>query len=175
MIKHVIGNCVSMSDLEINRDGKNIFIPHICNSTGGWGSGFVVAISNVWSEPESSYRQWFKDKVWGNTPFMLGEVQFIKVEPHIMICNMIGQHATGNNRFKVGDKTYTLPPIRYSSLISCMLYVAQEAHLHNANIHCPKFGSGLAGGNWSIIEGYIQKIWVDFAGLKVFVYTPKNS
>lgn len=38
-------------------DGIRI-IAHICNDCGGWGSGFVVAISRRWSEPESQYRKW---------------------------------------------------------------------------------------------------------------------
>lgn len=28
-------------------------IVHICNDIGGWGRGFVVAISNRWSTPSS--------------------------------------------------------------------------------------------------------------------------
>ena len=27
-------------------------IVHVCNDIGGWGRGFVVAISNHWPEPE---------------------------------------------------------------------------------------------------------------------------
>ncbi|PSL41287.1 hypothetical protein CLV51_1211 [Chitinophaga niastensis] len=30
----------------------NKIIAHICNDIGGWGKGFVTAISKRWSEPE---------------------------------------------------------------------------------------------------------------------------
>lgn len=36
-------------------EGKKI-IAHICNDIGGWGKGFVKAISNRWSDPENEYR-----------------------------------------------------------------------------------------------------------------------
>lgn len=38
----------------------NKIIAHICNDVGGWGKGFVVAVSKRWKEPELSYREWYK-------------------------------------------------------------------------------------------------------------------
>ena len=29
----------------------------------------------------------------------------------------------------------------------------------NIEIHCPKFGSGLAGGNWNFISDLIDDVW----------------
>ncbi len=37
-------------------------IAHICNDLGGWGKGFVLAISKRWKEPESSYRKWHRER-----------------------------------------------------------------------------------------------------------------
>jgi hypothetical protein len=34
-------------------------------------------------------------------------------------------------------------------------------------IHAPKFGSGLAGGNWNFIENLIEDIWID---IPVYIY-----
>ncbi|XXU05921.1 hypothetical protein WMF40_38440 [Sorangium sp. So ce854] len=31
-------------------------ICHVCNDIGGWGRGFVVALSKKWPEPEARYR-----------------------------------------------------------------------------------------------------------------------
>ncbi|MBM7418211.1 MULTISPECIES: hypothetical protein [Chryseobacterium] len=31
----------------------NKIITHICNDIGGWGKGFVLAISNRWKNPEN--------------------------------------------------------------------------------------------------------------------------
>lgn len=68
----------------------NKIIAHICNDVGGWGKGFVLAISRKWKEPEKAYRKWYKDK----NDFKLGEVQLIPVTDYISICNMIGQKGT---------------------------------------------------------------------------------
>ena len=65
----------------------NIIIPHICNDIGGWGAGFVLAISKRWKLPEQKYYEWYKS----NNNFRLGEVQFVKVEDNIIIANMIAQ------------------------------------------------------------------------------------
>lgn len=40
----------------------NRIIVHICNDIGGWGKGFVMAISKRWPEPEKMYREWYKSK-----------------------------------------------------------------------------------------------------------------
>ena len=41
---------------------------------------------------------------------------------------------------------------------------------HNVQIHAPKFGSGLAGGNWNFISCLIEDIW---DGIPVFIYDLK--
>ena len=61
----------------------NKIIVHVCNDIGGWGKGFVMAISKRWKEPEKKYREWFKAKI----DFSLGEVQFVKVEDDLWIAN----------------------------------------------------------------------------------------
>lgn len=63
-------------------------ITHICNDIGGWGKGFVLALSKKWKIPEEAYRQWHRSQ----EDFQLGMVQFVKVEKDIYIANMIGQH-----------------------------------------------------------------------------------
>lgn len=63
-------------------------ITHICNDIGGWGKGFVLALSKKWKIPEEAYRQWHRSQ----EDFQLGMVQFVKVEEDIYIANMIGQH-----------------------------------------------------------------------------------
>ena len=34
-------------------------ICHVCNDIGGWGKGFVLALSRRWEQPESEYRAWY--------------------------------------------------------------------------------------------------------------------
>jgi O-acetyl-ADP-ribose deacetylase (regulator of RNase III) len=40
----------------------NKIIVHICNDIGGWGKGFVMAVSKRWPEPEKQYREWYRSK-----------------------------------------------------------------------------------------------------------------
>ena len=57
-------------------DGPKIIV-HVCNDIGGWGRGFVVALSKRWPEPEGRYRAWHRGEE--KAPFALGEVQFVQV------------------------------------------------------------------------------------------------
>src|SRR6516162_7686214 len=88
----------------------NKIIAHICNDLGGWGKGFVLAVSRRWSEPETAYREWHRKRA-GND-FSLGAVQFVRVEAYIWVANMIAQRGikTGSNG----------PPIRYEAVDKCL-------------------------------------------------------
>jgi O-acetyl-ADP-ribose deacetylase (regulator of RNase III) len=142
-------------------------ITHICNDVGGWGKGFVLAISNKWKNPEAEYRNWFNSKELNPTDtvqferlewydrysnekeFKLGNVQFIKADNDTWIANMIAQ--TGIKPNKDGE-----PPIRYTFVRECLARVKEFAKRHNASIHMPRIGCGLAGGEWSEIEPIIK-------------------
>ncbi len=39
-------------------DGCKVIV-HICNDRGGWGKGFVLALSKRWKQPEAAYRNWY--------------------------------------------------------------------------------------------------------------------
>lgn len=64
-------------------------IAHICNDIGGWGKGFVLAVSKRWEEPEKEYRNWHRFRSKNN--FALGEIQLVQVEKYIFVANIIGQ------------------------------------------------------------------------------------
>ena len=121
----------------------NKIICHISNDIGGWGAGFVLALSRRWDEPEKQYRAMSKDKL------KLGNVQFVKVEPDITVANMIGQHLCWAEN--------GIPPIRYEAVRECLKKVNEYATTINATIHAPKFGSDLAGGDWNVIEKIIEE------------------
>lgn len=120
-------------------------IAHICNDRGGWGKGFVIAISRRWPEPESAYRQWFKEKA--KNDFDLGSVQFVSVEKYIWVANMVAQHG-----MRSGART---PPIRYEAVAKCLEEVCEKAKELGATVHMPRIGCGLAGGKWEKIEPLI--------------------
>lgn len=54
----------------------NRIIAHICNNLGGWGKGFVLAISERWPQPEAEYRRWHRSRA--DNDFALGAVQFVQ-------------------------------------------------------------------------------------------------
>lgn len=123
-------------------------IAHISNDIGGWGKGFVLAISKRWIEPEKAYREWHRDR--NKNDFELGNIQIIQVEPYIYVANMIGQRGT-----KVGRSTGV--PVRYDAIELCLEKLAVEAKALGASVHMPRIGCGLAGGKWEQIEPLIEK------------------
>ena len=136
----------------------NQIIAHICNDIGGWGKGFVLALSKRWKEPENDYRNWYKS----GTHFNLGEIQMVQVQEDLWVCNMIGQHKTVTN-------SKGIAPIRYEAVESCLKKLADAALQLNASIHMPRIGCGLAGGKWEEIEPII-KISLLENGIEVYVY-----
>jgi len=133
-------------DATAPQESGNKIIVHVCNDMGGWGKGFVVAISNRWTEPEKQYREWFKSQ----DNFELGEVQFVQVESDLWIANVIGQH-------KINKDENGNPPIRYEAIEQGLQKVADFADEIKASIHMPRIGCGLAGGKWNKIEPIIER------------------
>jgi O-acetyl-ADP-ribose deacetylase (regulator of RNase III) len=127
-------------------DGNKI-IAHICNDIGGWGRGFVVAVSRRWPEPEREYRGWYRERADGE--FALGAARLVQVEPDVWVANMIGQH--GLRSGAAG------PPIRYEAVEQCLTTLAGHAERMEASVHMPRIGCGLAGGSWEEIEPIILR------------------
>jgi len=130
-------------------------IVHVCNAAGGWGRGFVVALSNRWPEPEAAYRKWFAErnkmsKYLSSEIFKQGNIQPVRVTDNIMVVNMIAQT---HWRWTNGQ-----PPIRYDSLAECLMKVNLIALKTNASIHMPDMiGCGLAGGNREKVISIIER------------------
>jgi O-acetyl-ADP-ribose deacetylase (regulator of RNase III) len=132
---------------------------HVCNDAGGWGKGFVLAVSARWEEPQAEYRRWYAAGKAGG--FALGAVQFVRVEPYVWVANMVGQRGT-----RTGSSG---PPVRYDSLAACLAQVAVKARELGASVHMPRIGCGLAGGDWSRVEPLIEE-HLAAAGVPVTVY-----
>lgn len=143
-------------------------IVHICNTLGGWGKGFVLAISKRWKEPEAAYRAWHHARIHkdasGDGRFLLGQVQAIQVKPDTWVINMIAQEG-----MRTGSKG---PPIRYEALEACLVKVAAIAEEKGASIHAPRIGCGLAGGKWEMVEPIINRTLPDRA-VYIYDWNPK--
>ncbi|MEU2022373.1 macro domain-containing protein [Streptomyces sp. NPDC016469] len=140
--------------------GKGVkVVVHVCNDLGGWGKGFVLALSRRWPEPEAAYRSWHRERA-GND-FGLGAVQFVQVTPFVWVANLVGQRG-----MRRGSKGV---PVRYEAIDRGLVAVADRALELGASVHMPRIGCGLAGGTWSRIEPLITTRLTD-RGLSVTVY-----
>ena len=141
---------------------KTIVIPHVCNNINVFGGGFTKYINDNYPiVAENFYMLGNKAK--------LGHTQFIEVanknNNKLVFCNMIAQNdvvSQANPR-----------PLNYYALSVCMFNIKLHIqHIIKSNdssveIHAPKFGSGLAGGNWLFISDLIKDIWNN---IPVFIY-----
>jgi hypothetical protein len=157
-------------------DGTKVIL-HCCNSIGAWGSGFVLALSKKWPEPEKKYREWFQRDT--NKP-KLGDILLVGVKNDIFVCNLIGQEGVGFD--KDGN-----PPVRYDAVNSGLKKLAKAIHTtEDDNIENTKSTMGgiklpisvhipylmccdRAGGDWRIIEAIINSTLVD-SNIPVTVY-----
>lgn len=128
-------------------DGNKI-IAHVCNDIGGWGKGFVVAVSRRWPKPEQEYRSWYRERA--TSGFALGQVRLVQVDPEIWVANMIGQHGIRTGR----DGR---PPIRYPAVEQCLRTLSEHAMELHASVHMPRIGCGLAGGTWAEVEPILER------------------
>jgi len=175
--KYVVGNL-----FELMPTTEPVVVPHICNDLGGWGSGFVVPLGKKYPDAEKAYREWhrvrFDPCLSLSLPnmFRLGNIQVIPCMPKetesrealLWVANMIAQHGTVTRPMTDDGR----PPVRYGAVASCLRKVAQFIEETDLlfEIHAPKFGAGLAGGNWDFIEELIREEWLD-KGIPVTIYS----
>lgn len=134
-------------------------IVHVVNDQGGWGKGFVVALSARYPAAEEAYRRWSRRPAADDPPFALGQVQFVPVPPHLWIANLLAQHG-----YRRPDNPV---PLDYAALDQGLEAVAVFAGREGMSIHLPKIGAGLAGGDWDRIAALIDR---RLAGHDVTVY-----
>jgi hypothetical protein len=144
--------------------GHKILIPHVVNNIGKWGAGFSGPLGEAFPQAKQSYLAFFD----GGRPrcdFGLGDSQVVYAEEDVCVANMVAQDGVGTDSRK----------IRYDLLVRCMNEVTrnllQSVDFRDSDwaIHAPKFGCGLAGGNWDFIEELIRDCWIR-RGIEVTVY-----
>ncbi|ARZ72230.1 Appr-1-p processing protein [Streptomyces albireticuli] len=128
--------------------GRKI-IAHVCNDVGGWGAGFVLALSQRWPEPEASYRRWYRERA--TSGFALGQVRLVEVEDDLWVANIVGQHGI---RTRAGGGT---APVRYEAIGTALDALGARAAVLGASVHMPRIGCGLAGGHWDSVEPLVTR------------------
>ncbi|MEQ8143277.1 macro domain-containing protein [Streptomyces sp. OP7] len=131
-------------------------IAHVCNDIGGWGKGFVLALSRRWPEPEAAYRAWHRDRAAND--FGLGTVQLVQAERYVWVA--------GQRGVRTGSKGV---PVRYEAIDTALDRLAVHARTLGASVHMPRIGCGLAGGKWPHVEPLIEQRLV-MRGIPVTVY-----
>ncbi len=92
---------------------------HVCNDSGGWGKGFVLAMSCRWPEPEAADRRWARSGEY----FGLGMVQLVKVEDRLPVDNMVAQHGYVSRANPVA--------IRYGALAQCLAKAGFDVRVYD--------------------------------------------
>jgi O-acetyl-ADP-ribose deacetylase (regulator of RNase III) len=133
-------------DATLPQAGGPVIIAHVCNDEGRWGSGFVLAVSARWPQPEQQYRAWHSS----GENFLLGRTQFVLAGEQVTVANMIAQHGT-RPPGAAGPA-----PIRYRALGECLRAVGTEAERQGASVHMPRIGCGLAGGRWELVAPIVD-------------------
>lgn len=150
-------------DATLPRGDGNRIIAHVCNDQGGWGAGFVLALSARDTTPEEMYRDWAAGR-YDVIPFALGKVQITPFTrtTGLYVANMIAQRGYS----KPGK-----PALSYTFLTTCFIKLQKIAIAMRpqATIHMPRIGCGLAGGDWNIVSLLIEHFLVD-RGVPVTVY-----
>lgn len=153
MIHYVVGNaCEPCVHYDHNNQAA---ILHIVNNKGGWGAGFVLALSKKWPITEQTYRK---------SDHILGRSSAVLVERGLWVVNMCAQegYASAENP----------TPLRYCALATC-LETVRETFKQTAStdpkttLHCPRIGCGLAGGKWEIVEVLLLEYLENF---DIYVY-----
>lgn len=135
-------------------------IAHVCNDVGGWGKGFVTALSRRWPEPERAYRAWYRGRA--SNDFELGAVQLVAVDDGLWVANVVGQHG-------ITASPEGTPPVRYDAITAGLESLSELAGVKSASVHMPRIGCGLAGGKWTMIEPIIKRTLVA-GGIDTTVY-----
>ena len=140
-------------------EGRNIIV-HGCNDVGGWGAGFVLAVDKISPLPRIRYRAWARNKTTycltrkEDIPFILGQVQFVPVQPKLAVCNLISQRGYGG-KDKDGE---WVPAARYDAIEIGLIYI--KHHILNlipeANLHFTMIVAGLGGLDFARVYNSID-------------------
>jgi hypothetical protein len=159
----------ALSRCKAGFNGSSVIVPHVCNNVNAFGAGFAGAVASNYPIVKENYHMLGMNFLRKNP----GHTQFVNVytDPqykyNFVFANMIAQNGLINENNK--------RPLNYAYLVKSMLNIKQHILTNytdnKVEIHCPKFGCGLAGGNWNFISDLIQDIWGDFT---VVVYEYKK-
>lgn len=148
-----------------NQNKTSIIIPHVCNNINLFGAGFAHSVALNYPIVKENYHLLGNHFLKNN----LGYTQFVEVAKDsyghkLIFANMISQNGIRSSSHH--------RPLNYYALTQSMSLVSKFISKYfdkenRVEIHAPKFGCGLAGGNWNLIEYLIEDIWHN---IPVYIY-----
>lgn len=155
-------NEVRGSALEPRGGGPRI-IAQIVNDKGRtWGGGFSQAAREKYSSAHEEFKEWAEK---GRRNLSLGRLHLAELEGGLAIASLVAQHGYGPS---------PVPRIRYNALGEALTRLSKLAAERRATVHMPRIGTGLAGGNWSVIRQMIDDA-LAATGIQVTVYSPPGA
>jgi len=148
--------------------GSTVMIPHICNNVGLFGGGFTAGISKYFPIVKENFHMLGASSKLGTSQYV-SVFRNAKYNYEIIFCNMIVENMNTDisRNLNYGALVYSMVDIKH--------YIHKYKQLNDnirVEIHCPKIGSGSAGGNWHFVEALIEDIW---NGTDVFAYFPNKK
>ena len=139
MLKHEFGDATAPS--------ANTVLAHICNDKGGWGAGFVLAINRrLGFKPMNLYKKTYK---YGRGTNSTCKLDYNGMPEEFYVCNMVAQEG-----YPTRDKPCA---VDYEALERCLRMLHTFAVSRRLKIQMPRIGSGLGGGDWTLIEQIINR------------------
>lgn len=126
-------------------------IAHGCNCHGVMGSGVAKQVKNLYPEAFKEYHELCSRYAPAK---LLGRAQLVKVTDDLYIANLFTQQdfgSFGNTRYV----DYNAIDTAFSTLRGLM-FDEELAMGKDLELHIPKIGAGLGGGDWDIISRKID-------------------
>lgn len=124
-----------------------------------WGGGVSKQSAKRYPAAEAEYSEWLKSVPKARR---LGEVHYARIADDRTIASILAQEGFGPTE---------VPRIRYQALDKALNQLSQYARKMDASVHMPRIGTGVAGGEWPMIEDMLR---THFTGLRqgVWIYDP---
>ena len=146
--------------LKVNTS-TNILVPFVSSDNIDFSNRFIKASFDRYKGFETNFT--LNKPVIGKVDFF--NVKTTKYKNSIIFASMPCHHMKSYGR-----------KINYGELASCMHQIKNTIKRSKTSndefkieIHSPKFGTGVSGGDWRIISELINDVW---SNLGVFIYEP---
>jgi hypothetical protein len=165
VFKKNIFDCI-LNMVNAEENGSTVIVPHVCNNVNEFNIGFAKAVSEHYPIVKENFHMYTSKAKLGSTQFV-EVVKNNKYGHRIIFANMIAQNGLYSPK--------NTRPINYAALVYCMNNVRnyvkkleKEEEIFRVEIHSPKLGSGMSGGDWKIISELICDTWVDIKNIYIY-------